>query len=98
VTRLKLDENLPDVVGQLLGTAGHDAATAREVGLAGAADDILLATAQSEARVLVTLDHDFANVRRYDPAPIGRRLHLEPLDLHDRLLHMRESGRRTWKL
>jgi predicted nuclease of predicted toxin-antitoxin system len=68
VTRLKIDENLPDVVSKLLQYAGHDAATAREEGLAGAPDDTLLATAKSEGRVLVTLDHDFANVRRYDPA------------------------------
>jgi len=57
VTRLKLDENLPGVVGKLLGTAGHDTATAREDGLTGAADDTLLAAAQSEGRVLVTPDY-----------------------------------------
>lgn len=68
MTGLKLDENLPDVAGNLLQTAGHDVARAREEGLTGAADDAILAAATSEGRVLVTMDHDFANVRRYDPA------------------------------
>ncbi|MFM9843915.1 MAG: DUF5615 family PIN-like protein [Dongiaceae bacterium] len=68
MTLLKLDENLPDAARELLRTAGHDAATAREEGLAGTDDDTLLTTAAGEGRVLVTLDQDFANVRRYDPA------------------------------
>lgn len=68
MTLLKLDENLPDAARELLRTAGHDAATAREEGLAGTDDDTLLTTAAGEGRVLVTLDQDFANVRQYDPA------------------------------
>ncbi|MGH6929867.1 MAG: DUF5615 family PIN-like protein [Dongiaceae bacterium] len=85
MTSLKLDENLPDVARELLQTAGHDAATAREEGLAGATDDALLTAAAREARVLVTLDLDFANVRRYDPANTAGIIVLR---LHDQTLPM----------
>lgn len=65
---LKLDENLPDIAGEVLRTAGHDVALARDEGLAGAPDDRLLAMAVSEGRALVTLDLDFSDVRRHPPA------------------------------
>ena len=85
MTSLKLDENLPEVARELLQTAGHDVATAREEGLAGAADEALLTAAKHEGRVLVTLDLDFANVRRYDPADtVG----IIVLRLHDQTLPM----------
>jgi predicted nuclease of predicted toxin-antitoxin system len=67
VALLKLDENLPDVTGDVLRTAGHDVALARDEGLAGAVDDALLATAVSEGRALVTMDLDFSDVRRHPP-------------------------------
>lgn len=85
MTPLKLDENLPDVARELLQTAGHDVATAREEGLAGADDDTLLTAAKREGRVLVTLDLDFANVRRYDPANTAGIIVLR---LHDQTLPM----------
>jgi predicted nuclease of predicted toxin-antitoxin system len=68
LTALKLDENLPVVARELLQTAGHDVVTAHEEGLAGADDDTLLTAAKREGRALVTLDLDFPDVRRYDPA------------------------------
>lgn len=85
MTSLKLDENLPEVARELLQTAGHDVATAREEGLAGAADDALLTAAKGESRVLVTLDLDFADVRRYDPADTAG---IVVLRLHDQTLPM----------
>jgi predicted nuclease of predicted toxin-antitoxin system len=36
-------------------------------GLSGAADERVLDAAVSEGRVLVTIDHDFANTLRYPP-------------------------------
>jgi predicted nuclease of predicted toxin-antitoxin system len=85
LTRFKLDENLPEAARELWRTAGHDAATAREEGLAGADDGKLLTAATGENRVLVTLDQDFANVRRYDPADtagvIVLRLHNQTLPI-----------------
>lgn len=65
---LKLDENIPDLVSEILQTAGHDVALARNEQLAGASDDRLLEAVMAEARVLVTFDLDFSDIRRYDPS------------------------------
>jgi predicted nuclease of predicted toxin-antitoxin system len=65
---LKLDENLPDFVAGILGTAGHHAALARDEGLAGVEDEALLGAPITEARALVTFDLDFSDIRRHDPS------------------------------
>ena len=65
--RFKLDENLPAEVVDVLRAAGHEAETVSEEGLAGAKDPQVLAACQAESRVLVTLDLDFADVRKYSP-------------------------------
>jgi len=65
---LKLDENVPDLVSEILRAAGHDVALARDEQLAGASDDRLLEVAITEARALVTFDLDFSDIRRYEPA------------------------------
>ena len=64
---LKLDENIPDLVAEILRTAGHDAALARDERLAGVADEALLGEAITEARALVTFDLHFSDIRRHDP-------------------------------
>ena len=58
---------------------------AREEGLAGAADNVLLTAAKREGRTLVTLDLDFANVRQYDPTDTAGIIVLR---LHDQTLPM----------
>jgi predicted nuclease of predicted toxin-antitoxin system len=83
VALLKLDENLPDLAGDVLRDAGHDVALARDEGLAGAADDELLAVAVSEGRALVTMDLDFSDVRRHPPADASG---IVVLRLHDQTL------------
>ncbi len=65
---LKLDENMPDAAAEILRSAGHDVALARDEALAGEDDDRLAAVASAEGRVLVTLDVDFADIRRHPPA------------------------------
>ena len=65
--RFKLDENLPRRVESTLRDLGHDVQTALSEGLAGAPDPDLLAACAAEDRVLVTLDHDFADIRAYPP-------------------------------
>lgn len=62
---LKLDENLDVRLVSMLRRAGHEVATVRDQGLAGVDDQALYACCTSEARILVTLDLDFANVLRY---------------------------------
>jgi len=65
---LKLDENIPDLVAEILGAAGHDAALARDEELAGVEDEALLGAAIAEARSLVTFDLHFSDIRRHDPS------------------------------
>lgn len=78
--KIKLDENLPAGAAPLLRAAGHDVDTAIEEGLAGADDAVVLTAATNEDRALVTLDTDFANVRRY---PIGAHAGIVVLRLRD---------------
>lgn len=82
-TSLKLDENIPDLVAEILGTSGHDAALARNEKLAGVDDDALQAAAAAEARALVTFDLHFSDIRRHDPTGtpgiIVLRLHSQSL-------------------
>jgi predicted nuclease of predicted toxin-antitoxin system len=65
--RFKLDENLPGRVEPALRSLGHDVETATSEGLSGAADPDVLAASVAEARILVTLDLDFADIREYQP-------------------------------
>lgn len=57
--RFLVDANLSPRVASLLASAGHDAVTVREVGLASASDEDVLEHASSEQRVLVSHDTDF---------------------------------------
>ncbi len=66
--RFKLDENLPHLATNIFLEAGHDADTVFDEDLAGQPDEIVVAAAVSENRVLVTLDLDFSDLRAY---PIG---------------------------
>ncbi len=65
--RFKLDENLSPAIAGLLTEAGHDAATVAEQGLAGAEDPDIASVCLNEGRILITLDLDFADVRKYPP-------------------------------
>jgi len=76
--RFKLDENLPYRAGDTFVDAGHDADTVYDEDLAGQPDEVVLAAAVSENRLLVTLD--FSDLRAY---PIGTHcgiVVLRPLD------------------
>ena len=52
----------PKVAGPLR-AAGHDVTVAREVGLSTASDEVVIATARLERRVLVSADTDFGRSR-----------------------------------
>ena len=65
--KFKIDENLPSELAELLVSAGHEADTVFDEGLAGESDDRILTACQKEKRVLVSLDLDFSNVRAYPP-------------------------------
>ena len=66
--RFKVDENLPVEVAQLFREAGHEAATVLDQDLGGRDDRAVATICQQEARALVTLDLDFADIRTYPPA------------------------------
>lgn len=63
--KLKLDENIPDLVRLALMALGRDVHTVADEGLAGAQDAQVLHVCRSEDRILVTLDLDFSDIRAY---------------------------------
>jgi predicted nuclease of predicted toxin-antitoxin system len=65
--RFKLDENLPRDAEGLLRSGGHDVDTVLNEKLGGTIDSLILHACIAERRVLVTLDLDFADIRRYPP-------------------------------
>src|SRR5436305_14916812 len=65
--RFKLDENLPDTLVVDLQAGGHDAATCEQEAINGTGDDAILAHSTTEARILLTCDLDFSDIRRYPP-------------------------------
>lgn len=60
--RFLLDHNLSPKVAGPLRAAGHDVTIAREVGLSSASDEVVIATARLEHRVLVSADTDFGAI------------------------------------
>jgi len=66
--RFKLDENLPRDTESLLREAGHDVHTVLAEHLGGNSDPKVFAAAQAEARILVTFDLDFSDIRQYPPS------------------------------
>lgn len=65
--KIKLDENLGRSAKSLLQGAGHDVMLVREQDLSGAPDSEIYRVCCEEARVLITLDHDFSHVLRFPP-------------------------------
>jgi predicted nuclease of predicted toxin-antitoxin system len=59
---------MPLAARSILADRGWDVRDVYEESLAGEVDAVLQARCQAEDRVLVTLDNDFADIRRYDPA------------------------------
>lgn len=66
--RLKLDENLGRWIEHRCREAGHDVGTVHDEGLATADDGTIFRACIAEHRALVTLDLDFSNPMRFDPA------------------------------
>jgi hypothetical protein len=65
--KFKLDENLPVELAGDLRTAGHEAQTIPEQGLAGASDAVLVERVRTEGRILLTMDKGIADTRAYPP-------------------------------
>lgn len=65
--KLKLDENLSRHLKPLLAASGHDVSTAEDEGLLSQPDPVIAKAAASEARMLLTLDVEFGDLRKYPP-------------------------------
>lgn len=65
--RVKVDENLPIEVAELLRAAGHDAVTVYEQAMSGASDMSIADVCRREDRAVITMDTDFANIQSYPP-------------------------------
>ena len=65
--RIKIDENLPAQLADVLANMGHDAQTVPQEGLGGKDDPTVWKAAQRERRFLLTQDMDFSDVRSFPP-------------------------------
>ncbi|HWD57657.1 MAG TPA: DUF5615 family PIN-like protein [Stellaceae bacterium] len=86
--RLKVDENLPDEIADLLLRNGYDAVTVADQGWRGMADSGLWQGIQAEDRWLITADKEFADLRRYPPGTHAGVILLR-LAVEDRLEYLR---------
>jgi len=86
VARLKVDEDLPPAIADLLTARGYDAVTVGVQGWQGMPDDELWGRIQAEGRWLVTADKEFADLRRYPPGSHAGII----------LLRSREESRRSY--
>lgn len=65
--KLKLDENLSRHLKQSLSALQHDVMTAAEEGLLSQPDTAIAAAAKLEGRMLLSLDIEFGDLRKYPP-------------------------------
>ncbi len=65
--RVKLDENLPESLLQVLIGLGHDVDNIRLEGLVGKPDPLVWDAAQRSERFLITQDLDFSDLRKFSP-------------------------------
>jgi predicted nuclease of predicted toxin-antitoxin system len=65
--KLKLDENLSRHLKPMLTALGHDVLTAADEDLLSRPDVEVAARAAREGRILLTLDVEFADLRKYPP-------------------------------
>jgi predicted nuclease of predicted toxin-antitoxin system len=65
--RFLLDADMSRSSAAVLRGLGHDVTDVRDVGLGSASDDEIFRYAQTEQRIIITADLDFADVRMYPP-------------------------------
>ena len=68
---VKLDEDLPHELLDLLKARGIDSVNVYQQGWTGRPDDWILSKIQAESRWLFTADKGFADIRRYAPGTHG---------------------------
>lgn len=65
--KLKLDENLSRHLKAPAASLGHDVLTAEDEGLLSKPDPAVFMACAGEGRMLLTLDLDFSDIRKYPP-------------------------------
>jgi predicted nuclease of predicted toxin-antitoxin system len=85
--KLKLDENLSRHLKPVLIELGHDVLTAADENLLSHPDTEIAQAAKDEQRMLMTLDVEFADLRKYPPGShpgviLFRPLSLSPLSVN----------------
>jgi len=76
--RIKVDEDLPAAVTDLLCDHGHDAISVMGQSMGGWTDDALWQAVCAEQRFLVTADKGFADIRSHPPGSHAGILLLRP--------------------
>lgn len=66
--KIKLDENVSASLATVFENHGASVDTVVSEGLQGCSDDVVFEKTQSENRLLVTCDLDFADIRRFPPS------------------------------
>jgi predicted nuclease of predicted toxin-antitoxin system len=66
--RFKIDENIPTEGKDILLRHGYPCDSVYDENLQGCSDETVYSACTEQKRVLVTLDFDFADIRRYPPA------------------------------
>lgn len=65
--KIKLDENIPATLVDILASAEHDVDSVPSEDLAGQDDSAVWRAAQNSARFFITQDLDFSDIRQYQP-------------------------------
>jgi len=65
--KIKIDENLPASLAQILFKLGHDAETVPQEGMAGKPDEQVWREVKKTGRFLITQDLDFSDIRQFAP-------------------------------
>jgi len=65
--RIKLDENIPFKLVDILNQMGYEADSVPQEGLSGQNDELIWKTAQEANRFLITQDLDFSDIRQFAP-------------------------------
>jgi len=76
--RIKVDEDLPKAISQILRQHGYEAISVIEQKMGGTKDPALWQAIQAEQRFLVTADKGFADVRTHRPGTHAGVLLLRP--------------------
>jgi len=66
---IKLDENIPYGLVNILADMGHIVDTVPDEGLIGADDSKVWASSRKHERFFITQDLDFSDMRRFKPGP-----------------------------